>query len=1508
MACPGIQFQRLLSVALLPFTLAAQNVITTIAGVDPVFTGDGQPAVNVPIGYVNGVTTDSTGNVYFSDPLEHLILRVSTDGTLSVVAGNGIAGYSGDGGPATMAAIGASDNPNQYVGVAFEDGLGGIAVDKQGNVYFADGHRIRRVAGDGTISTIAGGGTHSPGDGAPATQALLGIVNGLVFDGAGSLFFAEGNRIRKLSLDGTLTTFAGTGINGFSGDNGPATVAQLSQPQGLAFDGQGTLYISDGDVTNFASRIRKITSNGAITTVAGGGTRSPADGVSPLNLDLTYATGVAVDSTGAIYVFAPYGGFLIKLAGGTTTLVTSRTTATFATNVTARSAYVAGLRQYDNSGIAFDPSGNLYVADSRDGHLCKIDTRGIFTNVAGNGQYGMGGDGGPALSALIQGPTALTQTPDGTIYFLDTLNIRVRAISPAGVISSVITPDNVPALGNKETLNGIASDSSGNLYVALEHRILLLAPNGTTRILVNLVNKLVDGGDGGPATQATLQSTGGLARDAAGNLYVSDPVSNRIRVVTPDGLIHTVAGTGIQGISPDGSVAAMSQVSYPTSLFADSSGGLYFEESPPPPANLGTATIRYITPDGHLKTIVGNGNGDTAFSGDGGPAVQAGVAILTTGMALDKFGNFYFSDSFHNRVRMVAPNGIISTVVGNGVAASSGDGGLAKNASLIIPSGLLFDASGNLWISERAGDRIREVLAAPPPVSISPAQMTFSGKSGGAQTPPQKLSIESPVSGLNFSITKSSGADWLVLGGTAGNAPRLINVRADPSNLAPGTYQATLTVAARFGNVVSANVNVSFQVAQGDNPKLAVDHSSLSFTFPRNPTTSLSQNVRVLNAGTGTLAYSARVQTATGGTWLSISPTGGNVTPQSPAMISVTANPNGLSAGTYTGTITFTSSTSGETAALQVNLTVSALDQAVQLSHKALSFIAVANGGVVPPSSFAVKNIGRGTANFTVSTQTLAGGQWLSATPKSGAATAGIAGPSVTVSVNQAGLAPGFYYGLVRIDSPGAANTPQIATIALHVLAADQDPGPVVQPNELVFTAVQGAPPPGSKNVFVYNVSATPQTYTSSVTTPDPNDQLGFDPQDSTLKLTAATRIVVQPLTDGLAPGVYDADLTLQFSDGFVRRVGVRTIITPAHAMQPTGSARATLDSSACTPTQLVPAITSLGQSFGVPAAWPVPLEAEVRDDCGTTLDTGNVSVSFSNGDPALSLRSEQGGLWQSTWVAGHSSGPVTVTVTAIDPGRNLTGTRDVTGGLGDDSQAPTLAAAVNAASFAANTPLAPGAIISLFGLDLANGTASAGPLPLGTTLAGATVLMAGTPLPLIYAANGQVPQINAVVPAGIVTNTNHQIILQRGNTLSAPFSVDVGPAEPGIFPYPAPGDPPTQGAIVNALTYVVAHPGTPVGAGDIIAIFCTGLGAVDKTVPDGAAAPGSPAANTVATATVTIGGKPAQVTFAGLSPGFAGLYQIDAIVPSGVTAGNQVPVVVSIAGQTGPAATIAVK
>ena len=211
---------------------------------------------------------------------------------------------------------------------------------------------------------------------------------------------------------------------------------------------------------------------------------------------------------------------------------------------------------------------------------------------------------------------------------------------------------------------------------------------------------------------------------------------------------------------------------------------------------------------------------------------------------------------------------------------------------------------------------------------------------------------------------------------------------------------------------------MTLNVSAGVNPVLAADRAVLSFTFPKNPTTTGTQIVRVSNQGGGALAFSAAAQTASGGGWLSLGTTSGRVTPQNPATIAVIVDPTGLATGTYSGTVTIASSTTGTSIIIPVNLTVSTLDQAMRLSRPALSFTAVAGGGVVPPGNFSVNNIGRGTMNFAVSTRTLSGGQqWLAATPTSNAATSGQTPVNVKVTVDQTGLAPGFYFGLVRVDS-----------------------------------------------------------------------------------------------------------------------------------------------------------------------------------------------------------------------------------------------------------------------------------------------------------------------------------------------------------------------------------------------------------------------------------------------------------------------------------------------------------
>jgi sugar lactone lactonase YvrE len=330
-------------------------IIQTVAGTGvPGFSGDGGPASEARLDSPAAVAIDGSGNLYIADVRNHRIRRVDTEGTISTVAGNGAAGFGGDGGPAVQAQL------NQPLGVA---------VDGQGNLYIADtlNNRIRKVDADGAISTVAGNGSEGfGGDGGRAVDAKLSRPVGLIVDAEGTLFIADvfNNRIRKVDTDGTISTVAGDGEAGFKGDGGPAIAAQLNRPRDVAVDGDGNVYIADTDNT----RIRKVTPDGIISTVAGNG---------------------RVDFSGD---------------GGP-----------------AREASLNIPRS-----VAADVTGRILIADMSNNRIRQVDLEGIITTVAGNGVAGFNGDGGLAIEASLSLPRGVRLGRSGAIFIADLDNHRVR--------------------------------------------------------------------------------------------------------------------------------------------------------------------------------------------------------------------------------------------------------------------------------------------------------------------------------------------------------------------------------------------------------------------------------------------------------------------------------------------------------------------------------------------------------------------------------------------------------------------------------------------------------------------------------------------------------------------------------------------------------------------------------------------------------------------------------------------------------------------------------------------------------------------------------------------------------------------------------------------------------------------------------------------------------------------------------------------------------------------------
>jgi len=497
------------------------------------------------------------------------------------------------------------------------------------------------------------------------------------------------------------------------------------------------------------------------------------------------------------------------------------------------------------------------------------------------------------------------------------------------------------------------------------------------------------------------------------------------------------------------------------------------------------------------------------------------------------------------------------------------------------------------------------------------------------------------------------------------------------------------------------------------------------------------------------------------------------------------------------------------------------------------------------------------------------------------------------VSINPAGLAPGDYYGQVQFSGTGIANSPQTASVVLNIAPAGTDLGAFLQTTGLIFVGRVGGANPAAKTVQVTNPSSKPLTLTA--TTFSNNGKSFFTVQPASGSVSAATpvQLSVQPNITGLALGVYFGEINLFFAeDKTARKIAVLLVMIPAGSsagLEP--STAAPLQAAGCTPTKLLPVFTQLGSSFTVVAAWPTLIEITVVDDCGTPMTSGNVVASFSSGDPPLSLTSLRDGRWSATWQPRASSAQVTVTGKAQQVSPPLEGTQVIGGSLQANPTTPSIGAGgiVSAARSNGFQPLAPGSFISIYGTHLSSSKVQAPVLPFTTVLGSTQVVLGGRKLPLQYVSDGQ---INAVVTYDVPSNSTQQIIVMNGTAISVPEQVLIAPAQPAVFAVTKP-----DGSNVDT--------NNPAHANDILVIYAAGLGDVNPPVVAGAAAVLSMTVNPV---TVTFAGQQVTPDFAGLAPGFAGLYQVNARVPGGVKPADDVSLQLSVLGQQSSAFPIPVR
>jgi trimeric autotransporter adhesin len=491
------------------------GVIITIAGNGSgAFSGDEDLATSAALDRPTALAVDESGNLYIADSANQRVRKLTTDGDIDTIAGDGTAGYSGDGGQATETPL---NNP-----VA-------LAVDYSGTLYIADSFnfRIRKLSG-GTITTFAGNGKAGfSGDNGPAASAQIYMPRALAIDTSGNLLIADyaNRRVRKVTSSGTISTVAGIGGEGFSGDGAQAASALLRLPSAVAVDSTGNLFIADS--ANY--RVRKISVGGVISTLAGTGTQGySGDGAQAAAATFDGPVGVAVDASGNLYI-ADYADQRVRKVSSGGTISTLAGTGTQGYSGDGGQATSAQLNQ--PWGLAADASGTVYIADLMNHSIRKVTPGGVITTVAGTGRPGFAGDGGQAALAQLRYPAGVAVDKSGNLFIADTGNSRVRKVSSAGIITTV----------------------AGIMIAGYS-------------------------GDGGSASSAQLNGPTAVAVDAAGNLYICDHGNNRIRKVASDGVITTIAGVGSPGFSGDGGQAASAQLNGPMGIALDSAGNVFIAD------------------------------------------------------------------------------------------------------------------------------------------------------------------------------------------------------------------------------------------------------------------------------------------------------------------------------------------------------------------------------------------------------------------------------------------------------------------------------------------------------------------------------------------------------------------------------------------------------------------------------------------------------------------------------------------------------------------------------------------------------------------------------------------------------------------------------------------------------------------------------------------------------------------------------------------------------------------
>jgi sugar lactone lactonase YvrE len=635
--------------AILPYV--NKGVVSTIAG-------NQSWSLNTP----GGAVYDKAGNLFVAEIGNHVIRKFASNGAISVFAGQ----------------VGVSGSTNGTGTNALFYWPSAIAIDSNQNLYVADqgNNLIRKITPTGVVSTFAG--STSGFTNANGILAQFNLPNGVAVDDSDNIFVADfsNHAIRKITPSGDVTTFAG-GTQGST--DGVGTAAKFYKPTAVAFDTLGNLFVTD----SWNCSIRKITTDGTVTTFAGGSYGNVNGVGTAAKFNWPYA--LSIDSSNNIYVADPEIHAIRQISSSAVVTTFAGGTQGY-TNATGTSA------QFNTPfGIAVDRLDNIIVLDSYNNSIRKISSLAEVTSLYDNTSRDKDGTGRFAQFAY---PTSLTSDRDGNIYIVDQNNYRIRKMSPSGVVTTLAgsTSGNVDGVGTAAKfagLSGITIDQLSNLYVTdtTNNNIRKITPDGTVTTLAGGTQGSADG----TGSSAQFYSPRGIIADSENNLYVADALNHSIRKVTSGGVVTTIAG-GTTGTA-DG-IGTAAQFALPYGITIDTSGNLFV-------VDFSSSTIRKISPTAVVTTFAGSG-----ATGNLDGVGTSAQFYLPTNIAIDVNNNLYLADMFNNSIRKITKTGVVTTFAGSTAGFTDGTG---TSAQFYYPQGVVIAPNGYIYISDSPNHAIRMI-------------------------------------------------------------------------------------------------------------------------------------------------------------------------------------------------------------------------------------------------------------------------------------------------------------------------------------------------------------------------------------------------------------------------------------------------------------------------------------------------------------------------------------------------------------------------------------------------------------------------------------------------------------------------------------------------------------------------------------------------------------------------------------------------------------------------------